>query len=95
MAQQFLGDLPGALRDLGDVALLELWHAAALRVNHAGLDAVVGQDRACRHANVRVVVVDEAGRVEHRLSSEARRLPVYLRRLFLVAQSEGAAVELR
>ncbi len=71
-----------------DVALLELRHAAAGGMDDLGLDAVLGQHRARGHADVGVVVVDEAGRVEHGLAlAEGRRRAVDLGRRGLRAGS--------
>ena len=66
--QQRRRHLPRRGRHRFDIAQLELGHAAAGGINHLGLDAVAGQHRARRRADIGVVEVHEAGGVEHRLA---------------------------
>ncbi len=82
------------LRRLGEVAALELGHAAATRIDDPGLDPVAGQDKAARLADTRIVVVDEARRIEHRPAAVRRRLGVDRGRGLLGPQGKGLAVEL-
>ena len=67
------GDPRGRCGHNGEVSLLELRHAAAFRIQHLGLDPVRAQNRAGRLAYTGIVVVDEAGGVEHGLAAEGRR----------------------
>ena len=69
-------DLVRRLGDLGEIAGLQLRHAAAAGIDDLGLDAVAGEHRARRLADARIVVVDETGGVEHRLAPGGRRVAV-------------------
>ena len=93
--QQGLGYRARALRHLGEIALLELRHAAAAGIDHLGLDAVQRQHGARRHADAGVVVVDEAGGVEHRLAPEGRGFAIDLGWCCFRLHGEGLAVEFR
>ena len=85
-------DMSRAGRHLGEIAGLELRHLAALRVDHLGRDAVAGEHRAGRLADIRVVVVDEAGGVDDRLAPGGRSGLVNRRRRAAGAVDKGAAV---
>ena len=82
-------------RDLGEIARLELRHPAALGVDHFGCNAVPRKHRLRRLADARVVVIDEAGGVEHRLAPGRRRGLVDRRRGAAGAAHKRAAVVAR
>ena len=90
-----LGDATRLLRHRFDVALFQLRHAAAGRIDHLGLDAVLRQHAARRHAGVRVVVVHEAGGIERRLAAVGRGGLVHLRHVALRGAGEGLGMEFR
>src|SRR2546423_1304547 len=71
-------------------------HAAAAGIGHRRLDAILGEDRARRLADLRVIVVDEARREEDGLPlAEGGRGFIDRRRAALRAHRKGAAVEFR
>ena len=83
------------LGDLGEIAGFELRHAAAAGIDDLRLDAVAGEHGLHRLADARVVVVDETGRVEHRLAPGGGRGRVDRRRVAAGAHHKGAAVIFR
>src|SRR6185312_17410953 len=72
--------------------LLELRHAAAGWVENFGRDAVMREHPPRRLADRRVVVIDEAGRIEHRLAPEAGCRLVDGERLLARTHGQGAAM---
>src|SRR6185437_3659481 len=88
-------DLARLLGDARDVTLLQMRHAAAARIDDFAGDAVLRQHGARRLADPRVVVVDEAGGVEHRLAAMGGRGGIDLGRIALGAHREALAVEFR
>ncbi len=90
--QQRLGDVVGCLRNRLQVAQLELGHATAGRMDDFGLDAIFGQYSKGRGADIGIVEVHEAGRVEHGLAfAEGRCRPVHFNGLAMRAHLEGLA----
>ena len=87
--------VPRAVSDPLDIALLELRHAAAAGVDDGGLDTVSCQHRAGCGADLRLVVVAEAGRIDHRLAPEGGCLTVDRRRCRAGTVEHGAAVVAR
>src|SRR3546814_3308488 len=71
------------------------WSSDVCSSDLLGFDAVPGQHRLGGLADLRVVVVHEAGGVEHHLAALGRRFGIHLRRVLLGAQREGLAMELR
>ena len=89
------GDTAGAAADLGGIAPLELGHPAAGVVDGPGLDSVPRKHALGGAADPRIVVLDEAGGVEHGLAPGRRRARIDRGRGGVGLPAEAATMKAR
>ena len=78
-----------------DIAAFQLRHATAAGIDNLGFDAVLCHHVQCGLADFRVVVVAEAGGIEHGLATISGSIFIDLRRVRLCPAHKGTACTFR
>ena len=94
--REFGGHLAGLCRHFFHFGLFQERHAATTRIGGFGFNAEMVQNRAGRHAGVRLVVVHETGREDRRLAlSIGGGMRVHRSRLGFIGAHESLRCEFR